>query len=75
MKTCNNAGMGLIAARIAAIAVLVIYFGIISFRWITGITLPDGAIRFLGVVDLIALPVAVFASIRIRKMREHSSEQ
>ncbi|MCR4762477.1 MAG: hypothetical protein K5696_03015 [Lachnospiraceae bacterium] len=75
MKTYSNAGMGLKAARIAAVTVMVIYFGIMAFGWITGATLPDAAIRFLGAVDLIAIPAAVFASIRLRMIRGQRREQ
>ena len=75
MKTYNNAGMGLKVVRIVALAVLFIYFGIMVFGWITGNTLPDAAMRFLGVVDLIALPAAVFATIRLLKIREQKNEQ
>ena len=75
MKTYNNAGMGLNVVRIVALAVLFIYFGIMAFGWITGTTLPDAAVRFLGVIDLIALPAAVFTAIRFRKIREQGNER
>ncbi len=65
MKTTTNATKGLVIARIAAVSVLVICFGIMAYRWISGNDLPDAAVRFLGIVDLIAIPVAAFATIRL----------
>ena len=67
MKTYNNVEMGLRVARIAAVVILVVSLGIMVFGWITGVTLPDAAVRILGVAELIALPTAVFTSIRLRR--------
>ena len=73
MKTYNNAGMGLMIARIAAVTVLVIYFVIIAYGWISGNNLPDAAVRFLGIIDLIALPTAVFSAMRLRMIRKQKN--
>ena len=67
MKTYNNAEMGLRVARIAVVIILVVCLGIMVCGWITGITLPDAAVRILGGAELIALPTAVFTSIRLRR--------
>lgn len=69
MKNTNNTTMGLMIARAASITVLAIYFGIIAYGWISGNMIPDAGMRFLGIVDLIALPAAVFSSVRLRMMR------
>ncbi|MCR5252045.1 MAG: hypothetical protein K6E50_15730 [Lachnospiraceae bacterium] len=64
MRTANNE-TGLKVVRIAALAVLALNFGILAFGWISGTELPDAAIRFLGVIDLIAIPAGVFAGVRL----------
>ncbi len=69
MKTNRKATKGLIAAWIIAIALLAVSFGIIAFEFISGTELPDAAKRILGIVALIALPVVVFTSIRLRYIR------
>ncbi|MBR5421236.1 MAG: hypothetical protein IK115_08835 [Lachnospiraceae bacterium] len=67
-EICNS--KGLVIARAAALILLGIYFGIIAFSAISGVELPDMARRFLGIIDLIALPVGVFASVRIHIMKK-----
>ena len=74
MKTTANATKGLVIARIVAVTVLVIYFGIMAYGWISGNEIPDAARRFLGIVDLIALPAAVFTTIRLRMIRGRKNE-
>ena len=72
MKEMNEmkATKGLVIVRIVALSILALYFGIMAYGWISGTELPDAAVRFLGAVDLIALPAAVFCSVRIRMMRK-----
>ena len=70
MNKKMEATKGLVIARIVALSLLALYFGIMAYGWISGNEIPDAAVRFLGIVDLIALPAAVFASVRIRKMRK-----
>ena len=68
-KTEMNNIRGLIIARAIAITVPCICFGILGFSWISGTTIPDWGVRFLGFTDLIALPVGVFASVRIHMIK------
>ncbi len=70
MKKTNNTETGLIIARAAAITVLAIYFAILAYGWISGNRIPDAGMRFLGIVDLIALPAAVFTSVRLHMIRK-----
>ena len=72
MKT-NNTEKGLVIARIVAVTLLALYFGIMVYGWVTGNELPDAARRFLGIIDLIALPAAVFTTIRLRLIRSHKN--
>ena len=69
MKTDMNVTKGLIAARIIAVTVMVVFFGLLAVEWITGNPLPDMAKRFIGIVELLALPTAVFTSVRINMIR------
>ena len=61
---------GLVIARIVAVSLLAVYFGLLAYGWISGNELSDAAMRFLGIVDLIALPAAAFASVRLRMIRK-----
>ena len=67
-REMNNT-RGLIIARAIAITVLCICFGILGFFRISGTEIPDWGVRFLGIIGLIALPVAVYASVKIRIMK------
>ena len=66
MKTEMKASKGLIITRVIALTIVGLYFGIMVFSAITGMQIPDAALRFMGIVDLIALPTAVFCSVRLR---------
>ena len=53
--------------------------GIITVVWagsnIIGISLPDIIVRIFGIIDMIALPVLVYSSIKKINRKEAKSEQ
>ena len=69
MRKTENNERTLNIVRIAALSILAFCFVIMAFNAITGTELSDAAVRFLGAVDLLALPAAVFSSVRIRMIR------
>ena len=69
MKTNRNASKALVTVLIISLTLVAVCIGIMAFEFISGIELPDTAKRIIGIVDLIALPVAVFTGIRIRTTR------
>ena len=56
--------------RAISLAVLALYFIPVLAESLFNIPMSDAAIRFIGIIDLLALPMAAFASMRIRLLKK-----
>lgn len=56
--------------RAVSLAVLALYLIIAIAGSVFNIPISDAAIRFTGIIDMLALPMAVFASMRIHLLKK-----
>ena len=56
--------------RAISLAVLALYLIIAIAGSVFNIPMSDAAIRFTGIIDMLALPLAAFASMRIRLLKK-----
>lgn len=56
--------------RAISLAVLALYFIPVFAESFFNIPMSDAAIRFTGIIDLLALPMAAFASMRIHHLKK-----
>ena len=56
--------------RVISVAVLALYLIIAIAGSVFNIPLSDAAMRFTGIIDMLALPMAVFASMRIHLLKK-----
>ena len=64
----NNKGLNIV--RVISVAVLALYLIFAIAGSVFNIPLSDAAMRFTGIIGMLALPLAVFASMRIHFLKK-----